>query len=46
MEPTSPLLNSLLGGLGGLEAAIIGHVDLPVGSSIVAVAKKLLPGTQ
>jgi len=46
MEPTSPLLNSLLGGLGGLEAALIGHVDLPVGSSIVAVAKKLLPGTQ
>lgn len=40
MEPTAPLLNSILEGLGGVEAALISHVNLPVGSSIVAVAQK------
>ncbi len=40
MEPTSPLLNRILDGLGGIEAALISHVNLPVGSSLVAVAQK------
>jgi SAM-dependent methyltransferase len=40
MEPTHPLLNTVLGWLGGVEAALIGRFDLPVGSSIVAVAQK------
>jgi SAM-dependent methyltransferase len=40
MEPTNPLLNRLLGGLGSIEAALIGRVDLLVGTSIVAVARK------
>jgi SAM-dependent methyltransferase len=40
MEPTHPLLNTVLGWLGGLEAALIGRFDLPVGSSIVALAQK------
>ena len=40
MEPTHPMLNSILRGLGRLEAALIRRFDLPVGSSIVAVAQK------
>ncbi len=40
MEPTHPILNSVLRALGRLEAALIARVDLPVGSSIVAVAQK------
>ena len=40
MEPTHPLLNRLLTWLGAAEAALIGYLDLPVGSSIVAVAQK------
>jgi SAM-dependent methyltransferase len=42
MERTGPLLNSLLGGLGSAEAALLGHVSLPVGTSIVAVVRKPL----
>jgi len=40
MEPTAPLLNTILGGLGGIEAALISRIDLPVGSSLLAVAQK------
>lgn len=40
MEPTSPLLNRILTALGGVEAALIGRLDLPVGSSLVAIAQK------
>ena len=40
MEPTNPLLNSILDGLGGVEAALISHINLPVGSSLVAIAQK------
>jgi SAM-dependent methyltransferase len=40
MEPASPLVNSILGSLGRAEAALLGHVNLPVGTSILAVAQK------
>ena len=40
MEPTAPLLNRILDGLGGMEAALISRVNLPIGSSLVAVAQK------
>jgi len=40
MEPTHPILNSILDALGGVEAALLSRVDLPVGTSIVAVAQK------
>ncbi len=40
MEPTHPLLNTLLGGLGSAEAMLISRFDLPVGSSILALAQK------
>ncbi len=43
MEPTPPLLNSLLNGVGRLEAALLRHVTLPVGTSIVAIAEKVAP---
>jgi SAM-dependent methyltransferase len=40
MEPTGPLLNTILGGLGGAEAALLGRINLPVGTSLVALARK------
>lgn len=40
MEPTSPLLNSLLMGVGKAEAALMRRVSLPWGTSIIAVAEK------
>lgn len=40
MEPTHPILNSVLDAFGSLEAALIGRFDLPIGSSIVAIAQK------
>jgi SAM-dependent methyltransferase len=43
MEPTHPLLNAVLARLGGIEASLLGHVDLPLGSSIVAIARKPAP---
>lgn len=43
MEPTHPLLNAVLGRLGMVEAALLRRVDLPVGSSIVALARKPAP---
>jgi len=45
MEPTAPLLNTILGALGGVEATLLSRFDLPVGSSIVAVAQKPAPET-
>jgi SAM-dependent methyltransferase len=38
MEPTSPALNSLLRGVGRLEAQMIGAVNLPIGTSLIAMA--------
>ena len=42
MEPTGPLLNAALGGLGSVEATLLGHTNLPVGTSLVALARKPL----
>jgi ubiquinone/menaquinone biosynthesis C-methylase UbiE len=43
MEPTSPPINAILGGIGRLEAAVLGATDLPFGTSIICIASK---GTQ
>jgi ubiquinone/menaquinone biosynthesis C-methylase UbiE len=40
MEPTSPLLNSILTVVGMLEAQLLHLVDLPFGTSIISVAQK------
>jgi ubiquinone/menaquinone biosynthesis C-methylase UbiE len=40
MEPAPPLLNILLNGIGRIEAAILRYVDLPVGTSIIAIAER------
>jgi SAM-dependent methyltransferase len=40
MEPASPVVNALLTGVGWLEAQLLRWVDLPVGTSIIAVAQK------
>ncbi len=41
MEPVSPLLNSLLRGVGRAEAALISAVNLPVGTSLICLAEKV-----
>ncbi len=38
MEPVAPLLNSLLRRIGGVEALMIGAMDLPFGTSLIALA--------
>jgi SAM-dependent methyltransferase len=40
MEPAPPLLNSVLTGVGKAEVALLRHVNLPVGTSIIAIAEK------
>jgi SAM-dependent methyltransferase len=40
MEPASPLLNSVLTGVGKAEVALLRRVNLPVGTSIIAIAEK------
>jgi len=40
MEPAPPLLNSVLTGVGKAEVALLRHVTLPVGTSIIAIAEK------
>ena len=40
MEPTPPLLNSILEGVGKLEVAMLKRFPLPIGTSIIAIAKK------
>ena len=42
MEPTGAFLNALLSGLGNVEAALLGRANLPVGTSLVALARKPL----
>jgi len=42
MEPSSPPVNAVLTGVGLVEAALISKVDLPVGTSLIAVAQKPL----
>jgi hypothetical protein len=41
MEPASPVVNSVLTGVGKLEVALLRRVDLPWGTSIIAIAEKL-----
>jgi hypothetical protein len=40
MEPTSPLVNTLLSGVGRLEAAVLRVADLPLGTSIICIGAK------
>jgi len=40
MEPAPPLLNSVLTGVGKAEVALLRRVNLPVGTSIIAIAEK------
>ncbi len=41
MEPVSPLLNSLLRGVGQIEAQLIGAINLPFGTSLISLAEKV-----
>jgi len=41
MEPAPPLVNSILTGVGWVEAEVLRVIDLPVGTSIICVARKL-----
>jgi len=41
MEPAPPLLNGFLTAVGKLEAALLKRVNLPVGTSIIAIAEKV-----
>jgi SAM-dependent methyltransferase len=38
MEPVAPVLNSLLRGVGRAEAQLIGAMNLPLGTSLIALA--------
>ncbi len=40
MEPAPPLLNGLLDAVGRLEVALLRRVNLPIGTSIIALAEK------
>jgi len=40
MEPVSPLLNSLLRGVGRVEAQLISAVNLPFGTSLISLSEK------
>ena len=40
MEPAPPLLNTILGGVTWTEAQLLRWVNLPVGTSIICIAKK------
>jgi hypothetical protein len=40
MEPTSPPVNTVLTGVGWAEAQLLSRIDLPVGTSIIAIAEK------
>lgn len=40
MEPVSPWLNTILRGVGRIEAEMVKRVDLPIGTSLMCVAKK------
>jgi SAM-dependent methyltransferase len=41
MEPVSPGLNTVLRGVGRVEAAMVAWVNLPIGTSLMCVAEKL-----
>lgn len=40
MEPVSPVLNSILRGVGQVENAMLGAANLPLGTSLIALGKK------
>jgi SAM-dependent methyltransferase len=40
MEPAPPLLNAMLTEVGKAEVALLRHVNLPVGTSIIAIVEK------
>ena len=40
MEPASPPVNAILTQVGKVEAALIGRVNLPIGTSLIAVGQK------
>ena len=40
MEPTPPLLNTILEAVGKLEVAMLKHFPLPIGTSLIAIARK------
>jgi SAM-dependent methyltransferase len=42
MEPAPPLLNSILTAVGRLEAVLLKRVNLPVGTSLIAIAEKAM----
>jgi SAM-dependent methyltransferase len=41
MEPAPPLMNSMLMGVGKVETALMRHLNLPFGTSIIAIAEKM-----
>ena len=41
MEPVSPWLNTILRGVGRIEAALVSRVNLPIGTSLMVVAEKM-----
>ncbi len=41
MEPTHPVVNSVLGEVGKLEATLLRHTRLPFGTSVIAIAERL-----
>jgi hypothetical protein len=41
MEPASPAMNAVLGGVGKVETSLLRHTRLPVGTSIIAIAEKI-----
>jgi SAM-dependent methyltransferase len=41
MEPTAPWLNTILRGVGRLEAALVSRLNLPIGSSLTCIAEKI-----
>ncbi len=43
MEPTAPVVNKILRGVGRAEAALIGAVNLPFGTSLICLAVKSTP---
>ena len=41
MEPAPPAMNAVLGSVGKLEASLLRRINLPFGTSIIAIAEKL-----
>ena len=41
MEPAPPLVNAVLSALGWLEAQLLRRINLPIGTGIIAIARKM-----